>query len=141
MPKGFQKQSLIKLILLTMITLGIYVPFWFLKQRKIAEKLSIKKKLYNKLIYIFIIVFIIRVLFFILDLSSGNLDIRTAYSFFNTLNAIILLVLAFNLRSVLEEYYKKNKVKKREFCRFWTFIFSYLYLQYRINEIIGSKKK
>ena len=55
MSDNFKKQSWISVLLLSVITLGIYIPFWYKKIKKVTDTFPQEKKLNNTPIIILMI--------------------------------------------------------------------------------------
>lgn len=115
---------------LGLITFGIYTAYW-LYNRASTINVFHKNKIPEKLISIFLIVFIANFLFQIASTIFGDINAITAISLLISLVFYILfLVLLFNLRSRLAEI---TGIKPGPIL---TFFFNAIYLQYKINEAI-----
>lgn len=141
----FPKIKAIYAVLLTIITSGIYIPYWFLSRRKNLERCQIK------LPYVAIKVTLLLSVFSILEpfwtfysitfqreelLPYSNsillLPLRPGHSFLPQLSFLLFwtinLVSAFKVRKVFMGFSKKPV------NGFWTFILNVSYLQHITNQ-------
>ncbi|MGR3309521.1 MAG: zinc ribbon domain-containing protein [Candidatus Brocadiales bacterium] len=135
-----EKTSVILLIILMLITLGIYYPIWFLKRINAINNLQSEEKL-GPGVFIFAIVGIIAVL--LLGLISGSMEkageidtargLNTFCSMLNLGVAIALLVQCFKVRRILNEHFNAHLQRGIEFSWVAIFFFHIFYLQYKIN--------
>lgn len=142
--KKLRKKSVLLIILLTLITYGIYQPIWFLKQKNAINNLKSKEKLTNTLFILVIILYAVSALFLFIYLfpydTTSPLVIELIDNLINLTGAIIILVMSFKVRRILHQYF--NVVLKRniKFSKIYTFLFGIYYLQYKINRIVSQKK-
>ncbi|HLC86785.1 MAG TPA: DUF4234 domain-containing protein [Candidatus Nanoarchaeia archaeon] len=158
-----QKKSVILLWILSIITLGIYGPVWYLKRKSEFDNLQTNKKLSTKLIkavlILFVITLILRILLLIISLTGGTENLISGEMGLATLGIILLvsiilsfiiagisitafvlfIILAFKTREILNQTLENKKVT-RKISGFFTFIFNFLYLQYEINRIIEDRE-
>lgn len=139
MENQFKKQSWFVILLLAIITGGIYMPFWYKKIKKSISELGTNGLMTG---YIFVAIFTLIFNFsFNLSMTSGGESSRIYFStnyyhigdIFRFLYFLLHLFLAFSLRTIL-----KNKFNTSS-NPILTFLFGPLYLQTRINHIIESK--
>lgn len=136
------KKSVIKIIFLTIITLSLYFPVWFLKVRPFINKLKSDKKVGSALP---IIVIIMTSLYFIMLFLEGfiegfnqnNLYIGYLSNISNFLEYSLiildigLLIQCFKIRRILLDHYDR----KINISKIATFFFEIFYLQYKINKL------
>lgn len=132
--------SVALLILLVLITFGIYYPIWFLKRLNAINNLQSKEKL-GPGVFIFAIVGVSIVL--LLGFISGSMErageIDTAGgldAFRSMLNlgvAIALLVQSFKVRRILHEHFNVHLQRGISFSWAAIFFFHIFYLQHKIN--------
>jgi hypothetical protein len=151
-----QKKSVWFIVFLSIITFGIYNAFWYLNRKKEFENLNTEKKLNKSLIIIFLIISIISALFTSIKINDSeinplakiiqnitiqisSINIPILVIIIGLLSTIIILVLAFRTRTILNETLQKKK-GTRKVSGFFTFIFNLFYLQYEINRIIENKE-
>ena len=142
--KTFKKISIWLMLVLSLITLGIYVPIWFLRRRDALNKLSSSEKLGSSGAIFVLVIFCISVLFFPVQLLSTDQSIISALDavdrLINLVGGIILLVLAFTVRRILDDHYNEHIGMDLPFSKVWTFLFTFLYLQYKMNRLPVSGK-
>jgi len=153
-----KKKSVILLFLLSIITLGLYPMFWFIKRSPEINNLKTKSKLTKKsavILLIFYILFTISLISLQITASlSGvtipnvtdpaNVPIEFQILFiitliFGLISLMFLLILTFRVRKILNEVLA-NKQTKRKVSGLFTLIFNIYYLQYEINRIIDDKE-
>ncbi|OLF95643.1 hypothetical protein B4121_1205 [Bacillus paralicheniformis] len=141
----FPKIKAIYAVLLTIITSGIYIPYWFLSRRKNLERCQIK------LPYVAIKVTLLLSVFSILEpfwtfysitfqreelLPYSNsillLPLRPGHSFLPQLS--FLLFWTINLVSVFKVRKSFMRFSKKPVNGFWTFILNVSYLQHITNQ-------
>lgn len=145
-PLSLKKTSVILLIVLTVVTLGIYYPVWFLTRRNAINNLQSKEKLGSG-IFIFLIVlacvgFPVDLMWVVMELFAERLsEIGLLLSkgldlFSNILSVvwwIILLVQCFKVRRIFKEHFNVHLQKDISFSWVATFFFWIFYLQYKVN--------
>lgn len=142
---GFRKRNISLVVLLTIVTMGIYLGYWFLKEKETLKSIDSKRVIPIRLWWAATI--FLSVSFFYNIIGSAFL---TPYgkAFFNSVDIIItfyylglLYYSVFRIRDLIEGFYQE------EIIRPWLLIlFNVWYLQYKINrlngepEIIGGPK-
>ena len=133
MEDEFKEQSWIMVLILTVITFGIYLPFWFKKIKKVTDTFQTEKKLNGNLITFLIIISFLIPLFSI-TITVGTWVYTTNYygigDILNLIRVVGVIFLAFSLKKILENKYS---VKIDSVL---TFFLSALYLQDKINNLI-----
>lgn len=137
MSDNFKKQSWVSVLLLSLITFGIYIPFWYKKIKKITDTFPQEKKLNSALIIILMIVSFITPFFSInLSLSGQNVFSTNVYgigTILNIVRVLIIIFLSFSLRSILQSQYST------ELNPILTFFLGPLFLQHKISKLGGAK--
>ncbi len=144
----FKKVPVIVTILLTIITLGFYIPYWFLSRLKTINELQSEKKLSSGMIIVAIILFIAA---FISAMVSGFMEViddgpTSVSNIFDKLSTILnlagnimLIIRAFEVRRILRDHYngylKQNITLSGVGSGLATFFFGVWYLQYKINRL------
>ncbi len=135
MKNQFEKINVTRMIVISFITLGIYFPVWFMKIKKVLNKLDTKQKISKNLIInllVFTVLELIFIVLFFIPSSSliyqGSIYLLT--NIFSWISLILLLVLAFKVRNALNEHFTEIK-----FSGIATFLFTIFYLQNRINSL------
>jgi len=138
MANNFKKQSLLSVILLSIITLGIYIPFWFKKIKKVTDTFPTKELSRIKIMVLMITSFLAPIFSFTLSISVNNIEKVYSTNFYgigyilNILRGLLIIFLSFNLRSILQKQFnvKLNGVL--------TFFLGPIYLQYKINSLVDK---
>lgn len=130
----FKKTSVLMTVLLSLVTLGIYIPYWFLSRRdtlntfKSNEKMSYSLPLFTLILYSFSAVMVPAAFF--IWLSE---PIVAIYQYIDTivtyLGLGIILFLSFRARAILNDYFDHTEVSA-----LLTLLFNIWYLQYKINQ-------
>ncbi len=121
------------MILFSIITYGIYIPFWLLSHKDIFNKLKSSEKLNSGSILFILGLFVTSALLLIpLHIFKGKeiaLTITIIDSFVSLMGGVGVLMLSFQIRRMLKEHYKTK------LSWVWTLCFSVFYLQYKINRL------
>ena len=128
-----KKVNVLFIIFLTIITLGIYCPIWFLTRRKSINNLQSNKKLG---IGIFVFIILLQILSFILAIFSGSMEginAIDALTGFDGIIGIILIVQGFKVRRIFINHFNSQLQREISFSGVATFFFHIYYLQYKIN--------
>jgi len=126
------KMNLLLTIFLFLITLSLYEPIWYLKRGKYIRDLRVSTTgiAITTLILSFLQLFIV----FLLgsDSAIGNIFWLIGWG--------LSISMAFTLRNGILESLKKSEEKTRyTFYGFFTFLFRFFYVQYKINRIIEKQ--
>ncbi|MEK6830179.1 MAG: hypothetical protein AABY15_08750, partial [Nanoarchaeota archaeon] len=147
-----QKKSVALLVLLSIITIGIYPAIWYIKRVTELNNLNTTKKLGKTVPIILLILEIISILVFIALLAiipllflipSLAIILAGTITYVSwgiyILAAILFLIAAFNFRSLINEVLSR-KGTNRKISILFTIFFNYLYLQYEINRTIDDRE-
>ena len=125
---SYPKQNIFLLILLAIVTLGIYVPFWYKKYMKLSDFSSIKSGMVNA----FLALQIVYVINTIIELTYFSVILLVILLFLDLIIIITIfilqIILAFDMRRILIN-------KGQEVNPILTFFFTVFYLQYKINKM------
>ena len=153
-----QKKSVLILVLLSIVTLGVYPAFWYFKRVPEIDNLGTDSKLKKwfaltavSLAFLFLISLItLSVISFINydgEIALSLEDVPTSYLIGFVVFAgvgifylITMIMISFNVRKILNEALV-NKEEEVKVSGFYTFFFNFLYLQYEINRITDDKEK
>lgn len=134
---GFRKRNISLVVLLTIVTLGIYLGYWFLKERQTLKSIDSKRVIPIRLWWAATI--FLSASFFYNTIGSAFL---TPYgkAVFNSVDIIItfyyvglLYYSVFRIKDLIEEYYQEEMIRP------WLLIlFNVWYLQYKINRLNGE---
>ena len=134
MKPTLQKKSIILMILLFIITYGIYMPVWFLRQRESINKLNSKKKLSKWQPSLTLALFIISAIFSIYPLivygtfPEGTID--TIDFWVSFAGGILVIIMSFRVGWIMEDHFNKK------LSLAGTFFLTIFYLQYKINKFL-----
>lgn len=137
--KEFKKISVIWIVVLTLLTFGIYIPIWFLKQREAINNLHSQEKLDKNIFIVMLVLFgaVIIVSFFQIGLlAGGNVanDIDMITTVLNLIPSLILLWQIFKVRRIFIDHFNDYLKKDFEVSGLLTFLFNIMYFQYLINK-------
>ena len=132
-----EKKNVLLMILLTIITYGIYIPVWFLNRKDSFNNLNSKEKISNGPIIFVLVIFIISAILLIPSVLFMETEIGVMIdgvdSLINLVGGITILVMSFKVRRIMNEHYKTN------LSGVATFFFTFFYLQYKINRFGENK--
>jgi len=142
MQDNFKRQSWITVLLLSLITLGIYIPFWYRKIKKVTDTFSQEKKLNSASIIILMIASFIIPFFSITFTTTVNgvenvftTNIFGIGTILNILRLILIIFLSFSLRSILQNQYRAD------LNAVLTFFLGPIFLQHKINSLIEKNPR
>lgn len=148
----FPKIKAIYAVLLTIITSGIYIPYWFLSRRKNLERCQIKLPYVAIKVTLLLSVFSILESFWSAFVFQGGdllpysdsillLPLRPGHSFLPQLS--FLLFWTINLVSVFKVRKAFIGLAEKPVNVFWTFILNVSYLQHITNQhsLVDQKKR
>ena len=132
-----QKKNVLLMILLAIITYGIYIPFWFLNSKGAFNNLNSKEKISNGPIIFVLVIYIISAILLIPSILFMETEIGVMIggidSVINLVGGIAILIMSFKVRRIMNEHFKTN------LSGVATFFFSFFYLQYKINRFLEQK--
>ncbi|MEK6926488.1 MAG: DUF4234 domain-containing protein [Nanoarchaeota archaeon] len=149
------QKNIFILILLSIITIGIYPAIWYIKRAPEFHNLGTQTKLSKTLPTIYLtlaILLIVLAIFFPFTISGADLSnfytgispIQTTIiiGFIGILAAakIVGLILAFISRVIMNQALSE-KYSKANVSALFTFLFGFLYIQYEINRIIKDEEE
>lgn len=127
-PRNLTRVSLWLMVALTIVSAGLWLPFWFLIHRTSFNNLSGKGS--DKMSYTF---FVFLTILFAYSISRGH-DLATTISMWNRLAALLILYPAFKMRRVFSAMFPDIS-----FSRIYTLFVSIFYLQHKINKDLSSR--
>ncbi len=134
-------------IVLSMITLGLYIPIWFMIRKEEINGLVKGTKFPNGLVYALLILFIPHLLsvlvIFVMEFLPFEviLLIMLSSQFFGLIATIVFLVLCFRVRGILGKHIKEKGYKNCKASGVLTFLFTIMYLDYKITELAEMDQK
>lgn len=147
------KKNILLMLIVSIITLGIYQSFWYSKkvdelynlgtQKKLSRSLTIVPLIINIFLIGLMIVFPLTVTIDVQRLPDNITDLQTGILFVISICLILewffLTLLGFQTRSIMNEALK-NKETDSSVSGLFTLLFNVHYLQYEINKIIDDKE-
>lgn len=143
MNKPVEKKSVWLVILLSIVTLGIYVPYWLYQRLDAFNKLKSREKLDKTTITAVLVMYCFTTALYICTsiyelFYPGNLmveKIDQVGSVIDFISSITMLYLTFMVRKIIEDHFttKLSGVA--------TFFFSIYYLQFRINKELSKPEQ
>ena len=133
---NFQVQSPWLVLLLSVVTLGVYTVFWLRKNIVILNRLRPDLKV-SPGTATFALVF--SVFSLILDVASWVSRSQSIDSFSNILDrlyGLLVLILSFQMRNAFNTMLQAQKGGPLWFSGLWTWLLSAIYLQHQINKDI-----
>lgn len=131
-----KKTSVPLILLLSLLTMGVYYPVWFIHQMDSFNAMNSKVKLQKGAFITVIILFVLSVISAFASVGlegTAGADAVRAFDlmsrFFNIAGGIILLVESFRVKRILSEHFNSK------LSGIATFFFNVLYLQYKINRL------
>jgi hypothetical protein len=131
------------MIILTVITAGIYWPIWFMTRRKAINTMQSREKLGSGVFVFAIALFVISLLVAIsagvLERVGGELLLTKGLQAFSgimhAVAAAAVLVQSFKVRRIFNEHFNTHLRQGISFSGVATFFFIIYYLQYKINRL------
>ena len=121
-------------IIFTVITLSVYPWFWVFSRKKILNQLT-ESKITESLPVIFVITAILSI--FLQGYGETQYDESTiaAGNGLSFISLVLMIVIAFQMKKVLKEFSDNNEMKI-SYNGFFTFLFNFWYINYKLNENI-----
>ena len=133
------KQGVFWFVVLSFITLGFYMVYWFYKNKDAFNKLKSKVEIEAWHLHALLVAFVLYWIFTIpsvLQLSYGMGGLNNALSqLFDIVSGVLMIVYAFRIRRMMLDNFKGFDMHW-----FWTLIFNIFYVQYKVNKLLDSKK-
>ena len=153
LPTGLKRRSVVLMIVLSIVTFGLYYPIWFLRRRAALNRLDSPRKLR---LWPFVVVIAWFVFQFIMGIAAGSAPPEQtsgagAAVLLNVVQlavGILMVIQSFFTKDILEDHLvgPGDRVPNPLFVEtvklsgVMTFLFQIFYLQYVINRyIVGSK--
>jgi Domain of unknown function (DUF4234) len=122
-------------VLLSIVTLGLYIPYWFLSRRRAFNRLAPEGETVDRITFFFVALYLVA---FAIGFASGvsqNLNAAITGTWYPWLRVIDLasriftIVISFRIKFILEASYPER------LSGLGTFFLSLFYLQYKINRL------
>jgi hypothetical protein len=149
-PTGLRRRRVITMIVLIIVTLGLYYPIWFFRRRGALNRLDSPRKLRLWPLTVFATVTVVDI---VVAIVSGPVPAQTFGGAAVTLLAIVrlaagflMLVQCFFIKDILEDHLAgpEDDVSQSLFVEhvklsgLMTFFFQIFYLQYVINRYVAA---
>lgn len=133
----FKKRNVALVVLLTVVTLGIYLGYWFLKERQAIKAIDQKRIIPIKLWWIATGFLSISFFYNVIGSAFFTPFGRAVFNSFDIILAFYYLGLlyysVFRIRDLLEEHFQEEIFKP------WLLVlFNVWYLQFKINKLNGE---
>ena len=137
----FPKMNILLQILLTVVTLGLYEPIWYLRRLKLIKTLDSRKQFSVALPIIALFFNSLQIIVGIVLASIiGGAIFPVLSNTFWILNLGICIALAFQLGRMLIDDSMLKKLPNVVFAVLLTTVFRFFYLQYKINRLVSDSK-
>ena len=135
-PKSPPRMNVFLLLIISFITLAIYIPVRFLRRKNWLNSLLTSNKLGSRLAtFVLVIYCISAILIFVSDevLSYGAWE--SIDDLITWVGVACIEILAFQVRRILIQHYNEKLGMNISFSSAGTFFFTILYLQYKMNRL------
>ena len=153
-PTGLKRRSVLLMIVIFVVTLGLYFPIWFLRRRAALNRLDspTELRMWPFLMYgsYFVLEFITA---FMAEFAPNHTNARELAMFVTGLRmitGIVMIVQCFVVRTILEDHLAApddavsypSVVERVKLSGLMTFFFHIFYLQWAINRyIVGGRQE
>ncbi len=139
----FKKTSIVVMVILTIVTAGIYWAVWFMTRRKAINAMQAGEKLGSGLfvlaIVLFVISLVVAVYAGVMERMGGELllakGLQASSTILHSVAAAAVLVQSFKVRRIFEEHFNVHLRQGVTFSRVATFCLIIYYLQYKMNRM------
>jgi uncharacterized protein DUF4234 len=152
-PTRIKRRSVVLMIVLTVVTFGLYYPTWFLRRRAALNRMDSPTKLRR---WPFVAFFAFFVLQFIVGLASGSAPPEQTIgagaslllTFLQLAIGILMVVQCFFIKDILEDHLAGPEdsvsssilADRVKLSALMTFFFQIFYLQYVINRYVAGPR-
>jgi len=141
-PVGLERRGILVMIALTLVTLGLYYPIWFLRRLDALNDLHSRMKLPRWPFVVALAAFVVELIVDVADgLGGGSLIGRGPATFLTVVRlafSLLLLLHCYLVKDILEDHLATFG-KSVKLSRAMIFFFQIYYLQYVINrDVVGS---
>jgi hypothetical protein len=127
------KTPVLLVLFFTIITCGIYQPFWFWRRREVLNRMAPDKGVTGLCIAAFVSLGVVFVVGFLAGMASEGAPLAPQVDLFlqmlNLGYAILILILGFRVKGILEMNYSDS------ISGVGVFFLNIYYLQYKINRL------
>ena len=129
-----KRNPTILFIIFSLITLTIYQWFWVFSRKKIINQLT-ESKINESLPAFFVITSILSALLQGYGETQYDESAIAAGNGLSLISVVLMIVIAFQMKKVLKEFSDNNEMKI-SYNGFFTFLFNFTYINYKLNENI-----
>ena len=137
---GLTRKSVWLMTFLTIITLGIYMPYWYFTRHQRFNALSSAAKFRQTTILIWLCWSVVDAVLFVAVIAtpeSGTIQLLEGIeTILNLVAAIFGVILAFRAKKILLEHLAVMGRNDTTMSGFLTFFFGFFYIQYKINQLV-----
>lgn len=139
----FKRVSLLVMVLLSVVTLGIYSGVWLYLRREAFNRLSPTIRLEEPLVWGVLGLSVLNAAFSFSDAACRFGESSFLSSLLSLGSFVLMVVVAFRLRAMLRDYARRrdpSSLAAEQVARsgLWTFLFSFLYIQHHLNRLIDA---
>ncbi len=135
-PQRIRRTPVLLVLLLSVLTLGIYLPIWFLRRRQEINSLDAPDKLAPGAFVFVIIAYSTTLLLLVFTADGGGALGRLI----DLIASIVIVVQCFAVRRILDCHFNVVLEQNVYFSAVLTFLLGILYLQYMINRLRYDKE-
>lgn len=125
--------------LLTVVTFGIYYPYWLINRAKKINLLSKVSKANLAMLYTYVALYIATIVMSAIFPEDSPMTIVNGVVSIVTM--VPLLIGVFSMRRAVEEVINEGNQEPVHLGGILTFFFSAIYFQYKINEAIDNQSE
>lgn len=137
-----ESTNLLLVVLMSLLSAGLYYPFWFLGRRDAINSLYSREKM-GMAVYFVLLTFLVFYLFLILsagfmaELGATTMEenLHTLGGIVGLLVSLIMLFESFRIRRILYDHFRDYLKEDIEINGILLFFFQIFYLQYIINKL------
>jgi len=137
---GLTHKSIWLMFFLTIITIGIYMPYWYLTRHQRFNALSSSAEFTQATIVLWLLWFIVDTVLIVVSIVTPQSEtvqsLEVIESILNLMAAIFGVWLAFRAKKILLEHLAVIGRNDTTMSGILTFFFQNLYIQYKINRLI-----
>jgi hypothetical protein len=139
--QAFPRFSTWGVLLLDVVTLGIYPLYWLYTRTEILNRTLPSKQIPMGLAVAVVVLFVTNVAASLVhQIYPHHFGVAAASSTINLILTIVDLVWVFKFRNRLNEFFASPKGDRYWLGVLLTFFFGVLYLQYKLNQLIDQER-
>ena len=134
--------SVVLLIVITLVTCGIFIPIWFLMQRKGLNRLNTMVQLNHAPLIFALVVSGVELLGG--GIAAEDASVELATSLLSLIASVVIIVQAFRVRDMLHRHFANERREglrtliRPHLSGLATFFLGPWYLQYRVNMLLDA---